>query len=129
MNLSTVKKLAKLFATTISDLAAVIPSASCCIFLITPNMIMNRQLLEHRLMMQKSVLEGKYIDAIGKLDVPMADPQFKKFKDANQPLRTIEFMTTPIYNTDGELCLNIQLLSRKKKNSKFLITVLNAIQI
>ena len=53
------------------------------------------------------------------LDVPMVDPQFKKYKDASKPIRSNEYMTYPIYTSDGELCLNIQLMSKKKRNSKF----------
>lgn len=49
----------------------------------------------------------------------MADPQFKKFKDAALPIRTNEFMTHPIFNAEGELTLNIQLIARRKRNSKF----------
>lgn len=32
--------------------------------------------------MQKSYIDGKYIDVVGKADSQMADPMFKKFKEA-----------------------------------------------
>ena len=35
------------------------------------------------------------------------------------PIRTNEYMTGPMFNQDGELSLNIQLISRRKRNSKF----------
>ena len=74
MNISSVRKLAKMFATVIKEIQTIIPCSSCCIFVITPNLIVNKQLIDFKLFMQKSVLDGKYIDVIGLNDCPMADP-------------------------------------------------------
>ena len=97
----------------------IIPTSSVSIFVITPNLILNKQLVDFQMILQKSVLDGKFIDVIGPSDATMADPQFKKFKDAALPIRTNEFMTHPIFNPDGELALNVQIIARRKRNSKF----------
>lgn len=75
--------------------------------------------------MQKSFIDGKYIDVIGKIDAQMADPMFKKFKDASAPIRQTEYMTNPVFNSDNDLAMNIQLMSRKKRNTKFAIGFTN----
>lgn len=119
MNVATCRKLAKLCSIVIKDMQAVIPCSSCAIFVVTPGLFKSKQLLDFQLFMQKSFVDGKYIDVIGKADTQMADPMFKKMKDALVPVRQTEFMTQPIFTGDGELCMNIQLLSRKKRNTKF----------
>jgi len=74
LNIASAKKLAKMFAITIKDILNIIPSSVCSIFVLTPNLIQNKKLNDFKLLMQKSVLDGKYIDVIGMLDVPMVDP-------------------------------------------------------
>ena len=67
----------------------------------------------------KANIEGRDIDVIGLATGAPDNPQFKKWNQADQPLRTNEFMSYPIFDTAGKKCLNVQLLSRKKRNSKF----------
>ena len=50
-NISTVKKLARLFSVLIKEMPGVIPCSSCCIFVVTPNLIYNRHLVEHNLIL------------------------------------------------------------------------------
>ena len=119
MTLSECRKLARLFSVIIKEMPNIIPTSSVSIFVITPNMILQKQLVAFSLILQKSVLDGKFIDVIGPSDATMADPQFKKFKDAAQLIRTNEFMTHPIFDVEGDLALNVQLIARRKKNSKF----------
>ena len=33
-------------------------------------------------------------------------------------MRTNAFMTYPIFNDDSELCMNVQLIAKEKKNAK-----------
>lgn len=47
------------------------------------------------------------------------EPQFKKYKEIEIPIRKTEFMTFPIFDAEGVASLNLQIISRKKKNSKF----------
>ena len=49
MTLSEVRKLARLFAITIKEMPNIIPTSSVSIFVITPNMILNRQLVDFKL--------------------------------------------------------------------------------
>lgn len=72
--LSEVRKLARLFAITIKEIPNIVPTSSVSIFVITPNMILNRQLVDFKLILQKSVLDGKFIDVVGPSDTTMADP-------------------------------------------------------
>jgi len=68
--------------------------------------------------MQKSVLEGKAFDVINPVSEDMPEPQFKKYKDAGSVMRTQSYMTHPIYNSEGDLFMTIQVMSKEKKNSK-----------
>ena len=64
------------------------------------------------------MLDGKSFDVINPVQEDMPEPQFKKFKDAGVNMRTNAFMTHPILNEEGELCLNVQIMAREKKNAK-----------
>ena len=69
--------------------------------------------------MQKTVLDGKFVDMIGLTKLPIQDPLFKKLREAKKPIRTHEYLSYPIFDMDGELCMNLQVTSKKKKNSQF----------
>ena len=71
------------------------------------------------MLIQKTVIEGKYIDVIAKNNEPLVDPIFRKFKDTAKAVRTQDFMTHPVLAADGELCFNIQIMSKKKKATNF----------
>lgn len=73
-NISSAKKLAKLFATVIKEVPSIIPCSVCCIFVITPNLVLNRQLIDYELILQKSVIDGKFIDVVGLSDASMLEP-------------------------------------------------------
>ena len=47
------------------------------------------------------------------------EPQFKKYKETETPIRKTEFMTYPILDAEGVTSLSLQIISRKKRNSKF----------
>jgi len=49
----------------------------------------------------------------------VCDPMFTKIKDAYTPKRTIDYMSYPIILPKGDLFLNLQVVSKKKKNSAF----------
>ena len=34
-------------------------------------------------------------------------------------MRTTEFMSVPIYGSDGAICMSMQINSKRKKNSRF----------
>ena len=64
-------------------------------------------------------IEGKYVDVIGVSVDEMPVPKFKNFKNAILLQRSAEHMSCPIFDVDDQLCLNIQLMSRKQKNTKY----------
>jgi len=49
----------------------------------------------------------------------MSDPMFKTLKDAERVIKSNEYISAPIFNADGDLVFNIQVLAKKKRNSKF----------
>ena len=49
----------------------------------------------------------------------MPDSMFKKKGDNERLYRTNDSMSCPVFGIDGDLCLNIQVLARSKRNSKF----------
>jgi hypothetical protein len=57
--------------------------------------------------MQKTVLDGKYIDVISLASQGAADPQFKKLKDASIPQKKQDYMSFPIFTPGGDLYLTI----------------------
>ena len=65
------------------------------------------------------MIDGKFVDVIGLSDASILEPQFKKYKDASQTIRTNEFMSAPVFNAENDLSLNVQIISRRKRNSKF----------
>ena len=64
-------------------------------------------------------IEGKYVDVLGILENEMPVPKFKNFRGAILLQRGVEHMSCPIFDVDDQLCLNIQLMSRKQKNTKY----------
>ena len=50
---------------------------------------------------------------------------------SRQPLlqRSAEHMSCPIFDVDDQLCLNIQLMSRKQKNAKYFASFTNLDEI
>lgn len=65
MTLSEIRKLARLFSLIIKEMPNLIPTSSVSIFVIKPNMITQKKLVDFQLILQKSVLDGKFIDVIG----------------------------------------------------------------
>ena len=66
--------MAKLFSIVIKEIPNIIPSLNCSIFVLTPNLIFNKQLVDFSLVLQKSFIEGKNIDVIGNCDNDVIDP-------------------------------------------------------
>ena len=86
------RKLPKLFQLVISEMPNLVPCESVGVFVMIPNLIINRQLTEYKLQIQKSMLDGKSFDVINPMQEDMPEPKFKKIKDASSAMRTNMFM-------------------------------------
>ena len=118
-NLSQVKKLPRLFSIIIKEIPTVIPSSTVQIFSFFPNLVKSRKLAGNGLVLQNTSLDGKFLDVIGLDETELADPKFKGFKEAVKACRNLDFLSHPVMNIEGALCLNLQVLAPVKRQSKY----------
>ena len=50
MSIASARKLAKIFAVVIKEILNIIPSSTCSIFVITPNLIQSKKLYDFKLL-------------------------------------------------------------------------------
>ena len=56
----------------------------------------------------------------------MSEPKFQTSADSENPRRTTEYMSVPVFGLDGQVCLNLQVISKRKRNSRFLAGFTNS---
>lgn len=59
------------------------------------------------------------MDVIGLSKYPLQDPLFKRYTEASKKMRTQDYMSFPVFDTDQKLAFCIQVTSKKKKSSNF----------
>ena len=64
--------------------------------------------------MQKSMIDGRWVDIIGINEKDMSEPGFKKMEDLNKIVRSQEYLAFPILNKQGELVAGLQVEAKKK---------------
>lgn len=70
------------------------------------------------LMVQRTLLENKYIHLVClETDSPV-NPLFSKLSQTQHPMRTKAFMSVPIYGIDGQVSHCLQVTSRLKKGTQ-----------
>jgi hypothetical protein len=107
------------FLATVKAILQTIPEIVNCkeatLFGLT-NMEMNLNCKE--LMVQRTLLENKYIDLVClETDSPV-NPLFSKLSQTQQLIRTKAFMSVPIYGRDGQVSHCLQVTSRLKKGTQ-----------
>ena len=121
-DLAQTKKLARVIGLIFTGMQDVLPGQQPSVFVFQANLLENAKgkiKLGEDLLLQRTVLDGRGLDVIGQRSQPMSDPLFKRSKDAARPMRTNEYISVPIFGLEGGLCLNVQVLAKRKRNSKF----------
>ncbi len=65
--------------------------------------------------MQKTMIDGRWIDRIGVNETDVSEAGFKKMEELTKIVRNQEFLAFPLFNRDGELIAGIQVEAKRKK--------------
>lgn len=70
------------------------------------------------LIIQKTIVESKFIDVVCFLDEQLQDSSFTTLLDAKHPIYTNQYMSQPIIDSQGELIATIQVESKFRSMAK-----------
>jgi hypothetical protein len=74
-------------------------------------MIFNKDLIkdlnQNKVVVQKNVVEGKYMDVMALSDIQIVAPAFNKFAAAKNEIHTQQFLSFPVFDIDHRLVATI----------------------
>lgn len=106
------KKLSETLLPILEGVNKVINSSSCCFFVFEKKTFNEQE--RRNLTIQKSVIEGRYIDVVSKSEEDMQDQAFSKIVEAGVPIYTKKYMSYPLYDHHGFLITTVQLEAKYK---------------
>lgn len=111
-SIQTSKTIAEAMYPVLHFVTQVINSSGCCIFVFEKEIFSEND--KQKLIIQKTVVESKYIDVACSLDTKVQMACFDKLQEAQNPIYTKNFISYPIFDTKGNLMATIQLESKYK---------------
>ena len=100
-NLLKQKKVFKAFISVLFDLKNCV-NCSCVTLFLFDSKISDHHIKDY-CFIQKTMIDGRWVDRIGVNEKDVSEPGFKKFEDLQKIVRTQEFLAFPVYNRNGDL--------------------------
>eukprot|EP00347_Sterkiella_histriomuscorum_P010193 403377247 len=114
-NLLKQKKVFKAFISVLFDLKSVVNCSIVTMFLFDSK-ISDHHIKDY-VFMQKTMIDGRWVDRIGVNEKDVSEAAFKKFEDLNKIIRTQEYLAFPVFNRNGDLIAGIQIEARRKQST------------
>lgn len=115
VNLFKMNKLFKTFITMLQGLKTCVNCSIVTLFLFNSK-VSDHKMKDH-VYMQKTMIDGKWVDRIGVNEKDVSEPAFKRIDEASKIIRTQEYLAFPVFNRNKELIACIQVEARRKKHN------------